>query len=296
MKTGRRRVAVAWSVAVCCMSGSVSARQLPTFRAGVDLVRLDVLVRDRQRAVTGLVADDFVVVDNGVVQPVSALTVEQAPVDVVLALDTSNSVRGEKLRRLLEAARLLVAEVDARDRVGLLTFNERVMERVPLTEDISQVATALTLVTAEGATSLFDAVFAALVSRHRPGARPVVLLFSDGRDTTSWLKSDDVVQLARERTGVVYSVTLLASDVERPLLRDLAEATGGRLMVADSDRQLKTMFTTVIREIKTRYLLSYTLNGVGREGDHAVSVSLRRRPGEVLARKSYFLGTRTGRQ
>ena len=68
---------------------SVTAGQQPTFRAGVDAVRVDVSVTDHGKPVHGLAAGNFVVTDNGTPEPVTSVTLERLPLRVVLLLDTA---------------------------------------------------------------------------------------------------------------------------------------------------------------------------------------------------------------
>ena len=80
------------------------------FRSGVDVVTVDALVTQNGRALTGLAANDFELRDNGVVQEIDGVSVDDAPVSMLLALDTSNSVQGPTLDHLKRAA---IGAIDA---------------------------------------------------------------------------------------------------------------------------------------------------------------------------------------
>src|SRR5262245_9480189 len=98
--------------------------QAPTFRAGVAVVRVNVLATDRGRPVAGLKGDDFEVRDNGVLQQVEATYGESEPLDVLFAFDRSQSMAGETLGRLGDAARAVLEQLGPDDRAGLVTFNQ----------------------------------------------------------------------------------------------------------------------------------------------------------------------------
>jgi hypothetical protein len=106
------------------------AAQLPmptpqtTFRAGVDLVRLDVSVVRGAQPVHGLTTRDFSIVDNGVRQRIESVTLlTDLPVSVIMVLDTSGSVAGERLTHLIDAAHGLLVALRPDDRAALLTFS-----------------------------------------------------------------------------------------------------------------------------------------------------------------------------
>ena len=88
---------------VLCWALVAGSPQVPQFRAVVKEVRVDVLVTRNGDPVTGLTQADFEVRDNGAVQKINALTSEDLPVNVVLALDASSSVKGERLSHLQQA-------------------------------------------------------------------------------------------------------------------------------------------------------------------------------------------------
>src|SRR5258708_3316243 len=132
--------------------------QTPAFRLSVERVQLDVSATRAGRPVAGLTAADFVVTDNGSVQPIESTILEDTPLSVQLVLDASSSVSGTRLQHLIEACRGLIDVLRDGDQAGLITFSSAVNVRVPLTGDFSQVRRALVDVRGGGATSLRDAV------------------------------------------------------------------------------------------------------------------------------------------
>ena len=267
--------------------------QQPVFRSGATAVRVDVLVEHEGRRVSGLTQADFELLDDGVAQGISLLDVATLPLDVTCVLDTSSSVRGELGDRLVEAATGLVDALHADDRVALLTFASQVQLVSSLTADRPQVRRAIRIIDAEGRTALRDAVFAGLALREDATNRVLLLVFSDGRDTASWLSSANVLEAARAADAVIYTVSV--SDLaawrgsHRRLLEELAAETGGKV-IRVGRRDVAPAFRRVLGEFRSRYVLSYEPTGVSPQGWHALTVRLRARPGTVTARRGYFAG------
>ncbi|MGE3887849.1 MAG: VWA domain-containing protein [Vicinamibacterales bacterium] len=287
-----------------------------TFRAGVDAVRVDVLVTADGRPVTGLAASDVELRDNGVVQEIRTLDVEDVPVTLTMVLDVSESVEGEPLAHLRGAIIAADEALSADDRLSLVTFSDRLDLQGPASEDRARVRERAQAVKAGGATALYDATLAALLMRPRIEGRMVMLVFSDGGDTSSWLDPRTVITAAQRSDVVIYGVTL-RQQVEQRNLREarqnqlerdwfnevpasfgrhflplLAEDTGGSVLVAERSDRLRQTFVRVISEFKSRYVLSYTPSGVEQGGWHPIEVRLRGRRGDVTARRGYLRAPR----
>jgi len=255
------------------------------FRSEIAVVELDVSVTRGGAPVTGLTAADFGLTDNGVAQSIDTVTLDRLPLSVTLVLDTSQSVAGDRLQQLIHASRGVADALKPGDRAAVLTFSHAINLRVPMTEDMATVRTALGRMIGDGATALRDAVHLALETSPRDRSRPLVLVFTDGRDTGSWLTEEAVVDTAR-RAGVVVHVVRSESD---GFLNRLVEASGGRQWSAGSDRQLRELFTRALEEMRARYLLSYTPAGSSSHGWHEVKVKLKNQRGDITARPGYFV-------
>jgi VWFA-related protein len=297
------------ALAIAC---GFAAHGQQTFRSGVDAVRVDVLVMDGKRPVVGLKASDFELRDSGVVQPIESVAIEDVPLNVMLALDTSESVDGTPLHDLKQAALAVVRLLRPDDRAALITFNEYVTLRAGWTAEIRQLERSINQTKAAGATALHDAAYSSLTLRHTRPGRTLALLFSDGDDTASWLPGATVLDIARRNEVVVYAVekrggawkpgyridfhsglqTGVANVDHRGLderfLSALAEETGGQYLRAASSGSLRDTFVKIINEFRTRYLLTYTPRGVDAGGWHPLEVKLTRRKGTVTARRGYL--------
>ncbi len=285
MKPGMVFVALAIAMAT-------RTEQQPVFRAAVNLVRVDVSVMDGVRPVPGLTVRNFELTDEGVVQKIESVSLDTVPLSLTLVLDTSGSLHGEPLVDLVDAARGLVESLRPDDAAGLATFSEPIRLSVPLSTDRRDLFSGINALKAAGATALHDAVFLAL--QRRPAdtgaTRPVMLVFSDGLDTASWLTPEQVLEAARRSGMLIHVVELGRAPGEMvSFARSLAEAGGGRRWSAQSPRELRELFGRVLNELRARYLLTYYPAGVSLDGWHDVKVSLKQARGDVTARPGYFI-------
>ena len=271
------------------LSATVSAQtQGPTFSARVEAVRVDALVTDRGQPVLGLTPADFEVLDNGVPQQVDLVSYEQIPLNVVLALDMSESVAGDRLNHLRAAGSTLLTALKKEDQAALVTFSNVVTLAARLTTDVTTVRTALEDAVGLGSTALTDGAYAGLVVGESDVGRALLIVFSDGLDTASWLTPEVVIDTAKRSDVVVYGVSVGRGKPE--FLRELTSLTGGRLFEVDKTANVSAIFLEVLQEFRQRYLLSYTPQGVAKDGWHRLEVRVKRR-GTVKARPGYLAGS-----
>ena len=103
-------------------AGASLLAQTPRFTSSAAGVRVDVLVTHRNKPVIGLVARDFELRDNGVVQRITDVSYEALPLNVICVLDLSGSVKGRPLAQLKDAMLALIGALGERDRAALVTF------------------------------------------------------------------------------------------------------------------------------------------------------------------------------
>lgn len=280
------------------------------FRISTDVVRVDVFVGEKGRAIAGLRSSDFELYDDGRKQTVDAVSVESLPLSVVLALDTSASVEGDHIVYLRSAASGFLSQFSQGDRAALVTFSHHVSLRSPFTSEVSSLKSALMQVEPEGATSWHDALFAALEILEPVRERPMVLLFTDGADTYSWLAEEQMLPLVRQSNAVIYGVAR-SEEVSMPdvrttagrarwreaqrqhaervrLLRELTDESGGRLLETRSSEPIEALFLEILAEMKTRYVLLYRPPPPVREGWHDLEVQVKRNGASVKARRGYY--------
>ena len=271
---------------VCAALTPALLAQQATFSSRAEAVRVDVSVTQRGRPVAGLTAADFDVFDNGVRQELLLVDTEDIPIDLVMALDTSGSVSGDRLDDLRDASQTALGFLTPRDRAGLLTFSHEVAQRSPLTEDFDALRRALEVPLNSGRTALVDAAYAALAQADGGTGRALAIMFSDGVDTASWLRAEDVIETAKRLDVVMFGISTGAP--KRNVLDELADASGGDLIRIESTRELTATLRKLMTEFRQRYLLSFTPQGVERGGWHKLEVRVKRRGHAVKARAGYF--------
>jgi VWFA-related protein len=282
------------SLTVACVtmlsSTTPLAAQRPTFSSRLEAVRVDVLVTDRGKVITGLTPSDFEVRDNGVLQTVDLVSFQQMPLNVILAFDVSASVSGERLQHLRTAGRTLLDRLTKEDRASLLTFSHAVALREGMTGDLERVRTALDDVQPAGDTALVDGSYAAMMMDPADGGRSLLIVFSDGLDTSSWLSPERVLDSAKRSGVVVYGVATGESDESR-FLEDIGDLTGGAVVKIESTKDLSTTFLRILDEFRQRYLVSYSPSGVAKDGWHQLDVRVKGRRASVKARPGYQAGS-----
>jgi VWFA-related protein len=266
---------------------TATAAQQPNFSTRREAVRVDVLVTDRGQPIAGLGPADFDLRDNGVAQNVDLVSYEQIPLNVVLAFDTSDSVTGDRLDHLRTAGEAVLSGLKTGDQAALVTFNHMIAQRAPLSGEFDRVRRALAQPPEPGETSLVDGVYTALTIGESDVGRALVIVFSDGVDTASWLSADMVLETAKRCDAVVYGVSL-GGRVR--FLRDIAAFTGGSVFDVDSTKNLSAVFLRILDEFRHRYLVSFSPEGVGGSGWHRLEVKIKSRGATIKARPGYLRG------
>jgi VWFA-related protein len=283
---------------VAAASGT-SPQDVAVFPSRTDVVYIDVFVTRDGVPVRGLGAESFDVRDDGARVRVELLSLENAPLEARLVFDVSHSLEGERLEHLRSAGRAFLDGLGRGDRVGLLTFSHEVQMRLPPTDDPAVLRAALDGVRAGGMTALYDGLYAALQLDAGPGRRMIVV-FSDGADTISWLGEKEVARAAEE-SNVLVEVVAVRPGSGKPdagrqgeppqhdALRRIAERTGGRLWLATSSAGLDEAFGRIVEAMKSRYVLRLESQGRLRPGLHHLDVRLRGAAADVRHRPTYFV-------
>jgi VWFA-related protein len=277
---------------LCLLAAASVAAQTAQepFKSRVEAVRVDALVTDHGQPVLGLGRGDFEIVDNGVPQQVDLVSFEQIPLNIILTLDMSDSVAGDRLDHLRAAGYAALATLQKGDQAALVTFSHAVAIRAPLAGDASEVRRAIDEAEGAGDTSLVDGVFTGMMIGESDAGRALQIVFSDGLDTASWLTATRVLDAAKRSDVVVYAVAV-KSAAKPEFLRDVTAFSGGRLYELEKTADLTATFKTIVDEFRHRYLISYTPHGVAKDGWHRLEVRVKRRGADVKARPGYLAGS-----
>ena len=310
-----RRVAAGLAVAVI-LSAGLAAAQITAppavFRAGTDLVALQVSVSDGQRRyVTGLQAENFTVFDEGVAQPIAVFATSDSPLDLMLLMDASGSM-DVRLGLARLAATGLVKGLRSGDRAGLILFDTGAVIGHALSDQRDAVIAAIQRVAPGGATALYDAVYLGLhtlARARRPQEGPrrqALVVLSDGQDNASHIPFEQALDAARSGDVTVFTnmpglapAEAAAALVDRALdarvrfeMRRLAEDTGGRMFIT-TDAGLADVYAQIGGELRAQYWLGYTA-AANRSGFRRVTVRVNEPPGLLARTRSGYNGTAFG--
>ncbi len=282
-----------------------AAGQQPTFRVGVDLVRVDVSVTRNLEPVSGLTADSFTVFDNGVKQKIERAIHEQVPLEAFLVLDVSGSMAEGRLEQLKAAVRAFVAGLTPQDKIALVTFAAKPTVQQALTGDFEALLRSMDDMKAEGQTALYDATSLALTMRKPSDSRAVMVVLTDSGDNASNSSPKSVVQAVERSDAIVYGVSVgaamrgpvfgqdaLRGQFQVGFLRSLADTTGGRVLSAEAGPRLADAFGAILDDVRARYVLTYYPDKVSA-GWHKLEVKLNGVKGNVLARRGYYAGAKS---
>lgn len=265
-----------------------AAAQEVVFKTDVSLVRLLVTVKNPAgELVGGLAKEDFTVTDNGAPQTISLFERRTAQaLSVALTLDISGSTATNikyQSDSLLRFAKALFADGNPEDSAALITFNWEVVKRSEFTRRLGRLEGALKGVKSEAGTSLYDAILLSTAELKRREGRRVLVLITDGGDTTSSTDFHKALQAAHEADAVIYSILIvpITNDAGRNVggenaLTQFANGTGGRVFLPTMGPELDKAFATILRDLRTQYLIGYYPRAVPltKNRFHTVKVGL----------------------
>jgi len=281
------------ALAILILIGAFSrAAQITTVTVKTEEVCIDMLVTDHGKPVTDLREADFKVFDNGVLQEIEYLGFRQTPIDAILVLDMSASVAGESLDNLKNAGHQFLVALKKDERAALITFSDVISLRSQLSNDVERIDDALIQTKPIGDTSLIDACYAGLMLAESKSSRPLLVVFSDGLDTFSWLSEEMVLEFAKRSNAVVDAVSV-SQLPDQTFLRNLTKLTGGTIFEIESARNLSSVFLGILEEFRQRYLLTFSPRGVSKSGWHELKIQTKIRNLKIKARPGYQAGPRS---
>ena len=247
----------------------------PIFRSSAALVALNVTVTEGDKLVTGLHAGDFEVYEDGVLQDVRFFESRSVPMDLILLLDTSASMR-DRMPVVHDAARGFMQMLRAGDRGAVVAFNDKVTVVQDLTSDPALIESAINSTRGSGATALHNALYVALKQFGRTAQqvgdvrRQAIAVLSDGEDTSSLVSFEDVVGLARRMGVNVYTIGLRSQSASLRRasarsyfseadysLKSLAKETGARAFFPGTVHELKNVYDDIAAELEAQYSIAY---------------------------------------
>lgn len=258
--------------------------QQPSFRAGIELVSLNVTVSDgTSKYVTDLGQEDFSVFEDGIKQDVTFFNKTNLPIALALLLDTSASM-DTKLPTAQEAAVGFAKRLRTQDLAEVIDFDSRVVVLQNFTASAAELEQAIRKTSAGGSTSLYNAVYIALKDLKKVVAKNVeeirrqaIVVLSDGEDTSSLLSFEEVLDLAKRSETAIYSIGLRAPEGPGStstkgfkeaefVLRQFSQETGGRAFFPSQLADLAGVYGQISDELSSQYTVGYTPRNPRRDG------------------------------
>ncbi len=303
-----RRYLVLLSALVITFDGTLSAQQpqdqpTPAFRAGVDVVSLNVTVSDLEgRFVTDLDQTNFQVYEDGVQQNITFFTKTQLPIALAMLIDTSASM-DEKMVTAQEAAIGFSQRLRPEDLAEIIDFDSRVNILQTFTNDAVKLEQAIQQTSAGGSTSLYNAIYISLRElskaplRRADVRREAIIVLSDGEDTSSLVTFDEVLEQAKRSETAIYSIGLQSDDSRSRVgfreadfvLRQLAQETGGRAFFPNEVDELPKIYQDISDELSSQYSVGYISANPLRNGQwRRIVVRVDRESIEARAKQGYY--------
>lgn len=280
----------------------VALAQPADIRVDVNLVRVITTVKDASgHPVGSLAKEDFTVLDNNTPQEIAVFEKHtEQPLSIALLIDTSGSTAKDlkfEVDSVGHFLHALFSDGNPQDTVALFSFNYQVVKHNHFTRNASSIEHSLRTLHGEAGTSLYDAVYLASQQLENRDGRRVMVIVTDGGDTTSTLDFHRALEAAQLADAVIYPVLVVPIPTEagrnvggENALTTLALGTGGHVFLPTVGAEMDRAFTHLIEDLRTQYLLAYYPKDVPltKNRFHRLDVKVRNPQLRVLARNGYY--------
>jgi len=282
------------ALSVLCISAAAQQK----FKVTTESVPVYVTVTDQQkRLAPDLIQEDFEIIDNGKPQTINIFENKPTPITTIVMIDSSGSMT-TALDLVKQGAEQFLIRLLPEDKGQVGAFNDKI-EFHPATEFTSNrdvLVGYLKDLDFGYPTRLYDAVDESLARLESLEGRRVVLVFTDGDDTSSKIGVGHVIDRARSKDVMVYAIGLVndyfngqqrvRSQPDRGL-KKLAEETGGGYFELKRTADLNETFTRVAQELHSMYVLGFSPELLDGKV-HKLEVRIKKPGMSARARKSYL--------
>jgi VWFA-related protein len=259
-------------------------------KSRVDAVLVPVIVTDGGQFVRGLKTQDFEVFEDGVEQRVAALVSEDAPLDLVLAIDVSGSME-HSLGNVKLAVKQLLARLRPGDSATVVGFNDTMFIAAEREKDKQAREEAVDLLASWGGTALYDATIRVLDLVSRDWGRKGVVIFSDGDDRNSLTTRENAMARVQASDAMLYTIGFGGGATMPQLkasLETYARSTGGRPFFPRNTGELDGVFDEIVSELANQYVLSYSSTNLKQDSTYRnIKVQVRRGNYDIRFRRGY---------
>jgi Ca-activated chloride channel family protein len=271
---GPKIVEHAIRASVLLKDGRRVSRTMRTKEAGftetvdVDAVQITATVTDgRGRFVRGLTRDDFRVYEDDVAQKISAFASENVPLEIIVAVDISGSMKAA-MPVVKEAVKKFLSSLRPTDNVTLISFNDNVFTLTRPTADLAARLRAIDRLAPWGGTALYDVIVKSIDQLGRQPGRRALVVFTDGEDLNSRVPAEAAEQRLEASDAVLYPIGQGRAPTVQTLkriLERLAQKSGGRAFFENLE-DLDGVFERIVEELSNQYLLGYPRPDAARDG------------------------------
>ncbi len=254
---------------------AVPGQSSPTISVNVKLVNVFASVVDKDGApYANLQKEDFRIYEDGIEQQLSIFERESGlPLSIAMALDTSMSTRKDLPLEVTSARKFAHTLLRPVDSIALYEFSTYVSQALPYTNDERRLDEALNHLHTGAATALYDTIYLSALSLERRQGRKIIVLITDGGDTSSKTGYQEALRAAQIAEAIIYSIIMVPIEADagrdtggEHALIQLSRDTGGKYYYATSLPQLDEAFRQISNELRTQYLLAYyPSNRVGND-------------------------------
>jgi len=307
---------------------SSSEPEAEVVRVETNLVNTLFTAVDKDRHfITSLRAEDVAIFENEAAQPISLFEREtDRPLSLAILVDTSESQRGVLADEKLAALAFIDSVIRPdKDRAAVVSFTGEPKVEQSTTNDLVKLHSGIKRVRIElspenerrlangddplpkeqdpsGYTGIWDAMWMTIqdvLSKAPEGTRRAIVLLSDGDDTSSTIKKQDVIDLAVRSDVIIYSIAIRDRDfpegkLDAGALRKVSDRTGGRAFFPMQPSELQSAFSQIDQELRSQYLIAYSPTNKNRDASYrhirieVINPELRKDKPQLLYRQGYY--------
>jgi Ca-activated chloride channel homolog len=257
-------------------------------------VLVPLIVTNGGMFVKGLKQQDFEIYEDGVRQPIDSLVTDDAPLDLVLAIDVSGSME-RALVDVKPAVKQLLSRLRPGDAATLVGFNDTMFVAAEREKDRRTREDAVDLLTSWGGTALYDATVRTLELVSRETGRKGIVIFSDGDDRNSLTRRETAMTRVQASDAMLYTIGFGGGATVpqlRASLESYARSTGGKPFFPKHTGELDAVFDEIVSELANQYVLSYSPLNAKQDGKwRSIKVRVRKGSYDVRARQGYLAGS-----
>jgi Ca-activated chloride channel homolog len=256
----------------------------------VEVVQVTAVVSDHGRFLKGLAQSAFRVSEDGVPQKITHFSAEGSQLELVIAVDVSESMT-LAMPQLKSSVKRFLAALGPKDQVTLTAFNDNLFTLTRRETSPEQRQRAVDRLAPWGGTALSDVIVRGLQQLSKQPGRRVLVVFSDGDDRTSHATIESVEQAVRASDATLFMVALgqgVRNATIRGGIERLVNLSGGRALFVERSDRLDQPFAEILEELANQYLIGYESSNPKRDGSwREIKVELSEQSYSVRARQGY---------